>query len=69
LKLSLIPVEDSSNRVGVEERHGRSHDAEQQLLVDQLRRAGAAQQERYVHRDLQRFQNFYSIEKFNNNVH
>ena len=48
----MKPVEDSSNRVGVEEGHGGSHDAVQQLLVDQLGRAGAAQQEGHVHRDL-----------------
>ena len=47
------PVQDSSHRVGVKECHRASHDPEQKLFVDQLRRFGAAQQEGQVHRDLE----------------
>ena len=47
------PVQDSSDRVGVKECHRASHDPVQQLLVNQLRGRGAAQQEGQVHGDLE----------------
>jgi hypothetical protein len=46
------PVEDPADGVRVEEGHRAAHDPVQQLLVDQLRRLRAAQQERQVHHNL-----------------